>query len=148
MNGKIALLLGTAVAVATLAACSDGSGGATEENGEGVRTIEISAFDDLRFEPAEIEVAAGEVVRFVVTNEGELKHEFILGAEETQMMHEGEMGEGGSMEHGGSELPAISLAAGETREATVTFDEPGTVLFGCHVPGHYDAGMVGTVTVG
>lgn len=28
-----------------------------------------------------------------------------------------------------------------------TFTEPGTVLIGCHQPGHYSAGMKGTVTV-
>jgi uncharacterized cupredoxin-like copper-binding protein len=29
----------------------------------------------------------------------------------------------------------------------VTFDEPGNVLFACHQPGHYDGGMVGTITM-
>ncbi|HEX7173009.1 MAG TPA: hypothetical protein VF365_10425 [Candidatus Limnocylindria bacterium] len=28
--------------------------------------------------------------------------------------------------------------------ASHTFDEPGELLIGCHVDGHYDAGMRGT----
>jgi len=28
-----------------------------------------------------------------------------------------------------------------------TFKSPGTLLFGCHVAGHYAAGMAGTITV-
>jgi hypothetical protein len=28
-----------------------------------------------------------------------------------------------------------------------TFDQPGTLEYGCHVPGHYPAGMRGTITV-
>lgn len=37
--------------------------------------------------------------------------------------------------------------SGQTKEATVTFEDPGEILYGCHIEGHYDAGMVGTVTV-
>jgi uncharacterized cupredoxin-like copper-binding protein len=30
---------------------------------------------------------------------------------------------------------------------TWTFEDPGDLIFGCHVPGHYAYGMRGTVTV-
>lgn len=42
---------------------------------------------------------------------------------------------------------AIRIEPGETAELTWTFTDPGTVLMGCHEPGHYDAGMRGTITV-
>jgi uncharacterized cupredoxin-like copper-binding protein len=42
----------------------------------------------------------------------------------------------------------VTVAAGETKELTWAFTEPGTVLIGCHQPGHYDAGMKGQITVG
>jgi uncharacterized cupredoxin-like copper-binding protein len=101
--------------------------------------------DDFRFDPAEVNVEAGQEITFVVTNEGQAAHEFLLGDEEEQMMAEGEgEHEGG---HGGSEYEVLELDPGQTAEITVTFEDPGTILYGCHEPGHYDAGMVGTITV-
>ena len=41
----------------------------------------------------------------------------------------------------------VEVAPGETATLVYTFDEPGELLYGCHVPGHYAAGMVGTITV-
>jgi uncharacterized cupredoxin-like copper-binding protein len=34
-----------------------------------------------------------------------------------------------------------------TRRLTWTFDKPGIVLYGCHVLGHWAAGMKGTIVV-
>ncbi len=144
MRSKKTLLVPlVVVGVLLLSACSSGGG----SSGGDPRRVEVTALDELRFDPPSVEVGAGETVRFVVTNAGSLPHEFILGDEATQMMHEGQMGGGMSMEHGGADLPALKLDPGETSEATATFEEAGEILFGCHVPGHYDAGMVGTVVV-
>lgn len=110
------------------------------------RTIEIVAGDELRFSPEEVTVAAGETITFRVINEGNLPHDFTLGDEAAQQEHEEEMAEmEGEMEH--DEANALSLASGETKELTWHFTEPGTVFYGCHEPGHYDAGMVGEITV-
>lgn len=38
---------------------------------------------------------------------------------------------------------AMTVPAGETHELTRTFTEAGDILMGCHVPGHYAAGMRG-----
>jgi uncharacterized cupredoxin-like copper-binding protein len=108
------------------------------------RTIEIEARDSLEFEPDAIEVGSGEVVTFVVTNAGENDHEFVLGDADFQAMHEETMGSG-EMEHGGA--MAIELEPGEMDELTWRFSGTGEVLFGCHEPGHYDGGMVGTIDV-
>lgn len=135
-----------AVVLLTLAVAACGSGGDGEEGAEGgARTIEVTALDELRFDPASVEVSAGETVRFVVTNDGSTVHDFYVGTEEEQMAHEAEMG---GMDHDADPTEdAMTLDAGETDELTVTFDEPGTLLYGCHQPGHYDGGMVGTITV-
>lgn len=145
---KMVLLLG-ALAAVVLSACSTTApeSGGTGAGTPGVRTIHVKALDSLRFEPASITVAAGERVRFVVANEGSSTHEFVLGDEDTQMEHEQEMGTGATMEHSGMAMPALTLAAGATMQTVVTFDQPGTILYGCHQPGHYSAGMVGTITV-
>jgi len=146
---KFAMIL-LATGSSFLAACSSGSEAGTGSgtgSEPGLRTIEVSALDSLAFVPAVVRVQSGETVRFVVTNSGAGVHEFVLGDEATQMEHEGEMGMGASMEHEGMDLPALSLQPGETQEVSVTFDRAGTILYGCHVPGHYAAGMVGALTV-
>ena len=39
------------------------------------------------------------------------------------------------------------MPAGETVVTTYTFPKiSGSLIFGCHLPGHYDFGMRGTVT--
>jgi uncharacterized cupredoxin-like copper-binding protein len=112
------------------------------------RTVRIDATDDLRFTPAEIDVTQGETVAFVVTNPGALPHEFVIGDEAVQAEHEQEMADGEEeMEEMGDEPYAIDVPPGETATLVYTFEEPGTTLVGCHVPGHYDAGMRGTITV-
>jgi uncharacterized cupredoxin-like copper-binding protein len=111
------------------------------------RTIEIIATDDFRFDPAELAVEAGETITFRVVNQGSLPHEFTLGDEATQAEHEEEMAEMGGMAMPADEPNSIGLAAGETKEITWRFTNPGTILIGCHTPGHYAAGMRGEVTV-
>ena len=128
------------VVAAVLAGCGDGDDGATTP-GTGVRTLEVAMLDDLRFEPASIEVGVGETVRFVLTNDGSIVHDFSLG---DAMDHGGGMGDMGSGE--GSET-AVVLESGETGELTYTFDKAGEVEFGCHQPGHLEAGMVFTAHV-
>ena len=140
------IAISAAVTVALLlGACGGGSGNPVTGGTGEVRTVEVKALDTLRFEPASIEAKVGERVRFVVTNAGQTEHEFVLGNEEIQEAHEQTMGTEGHMEM--EAMAALELKPGETKEATVTFDESGKILFGCHVVGHYKGGMVGTVTV-
>lgn len=114
------------------------------------RVIEVVATDDFAFDPAVIEVSAGETIMFTITNSGKIPHDFTLGDEAAQVAHEAEMQE--MMSDGGdmsmhSDANAVLVPAGKTVDLTWTFSEAGSVLFGCHQPGHYAAGMVGTVDV-
>lgn len=149
------LMFGLVPATAfALAACGGGGASAPASptgaaTGGSVRTVEITALDTLRFEPDSITVGVGETVRFVVTNEGQAVHDFFVGTEEEQMAHEQEMADMGGMGGmGQGSTEGLVLDPGETGELTVTFDEPGERQFACHEPGHYAAGMVGTVSVG
>ena len=99
--------------------------------------IEHSAFD-----PDHLEVEEGETVTFVVRNNDPIDHEFIVGDEKVQQVHEE-----GTETHHGARPGEISIEAGETRTTTYTFDEPGTLIYGCHIFGHYDYGMRGAVEV-
>ena len=142
-----------AAVVAVLALVGVACGGddddtTTDAGGDtGTRTVEI-AMKDIEFDPDRLEVAAGETVRFVFENDGEVAHDAFIGDEDAQAGHEDEMStDDEGMDHGGGDEDAITVDPGDTGQLTYTFDDPGTVLIGCHQPGHYDAGMVIEVTV-
>jgi uncharacterized cupredoxin-like copper-binding protein len=93
-----------------------------------------------------------------VTNAGKLPHEFILGDRATQLDHERQMqggpsggGHGHAHGYAGHAMPgaggALTVPAGQTSRLIWTFEEPGIVLYGCHVLGHWAAGMKGTIVV-
>lgn len=125
-----------------------GSFGEAASAGDADRTVEVSALDKLAFDPASVEVKAGETINFVVTNDGKAPHEFVIGDRDYQEEHEKSMGSMGSMDHGGEDLGnVLELEPGATEEIAWTFTEAGEVLFACHVEGHYEGGMVGSVKV-
>lgn len=113
---------------------------------EADRTIRIEGNNELQWEPITVDVAAGETIAFEVVNVGTVRHDFFLGPEEAQEEHEAEMAQmAGEMMH--DDPNAITIEPDATGTLAWMFTEPGTVLYGCHEPGHYDAGMVGTITV-
>lgn len=95
-----------------------------------------------RFDPDHFEFPAGTTVTFVVTNKDPIDHEFIVGNEHVQQVHEE-----GTEAHHGARPGEISIPAGKTRSTTYTFAEPGRLLIGCHLPGHYDFGMRGDIDI-
>lgn len=92
---------------------------------EADREIEVASLDALKFDPASIEVFEGEVVTFVIRNDGKADHEFVLGDEPYQQQHgEGMPHDSGSMMDMGN---AVTVRPGETAELTWRFDETGDV---------------------
>lgn len=133
----------------------DFAAGHPGEPGEVDRTIRIEA-QDIDFSEEQIEVEAGETVRFVIENTGELVHDFTIGTAEAQAAHRREMAEMLAQKpdpaslitahhHGGAN--AVMLAPGETKELIWTFEDAGEVEFACNVPGHDEAGMHGDVVI-
>ena len=108
------------------------------------REIVVTASDPMDFDPSTIQVSAGEVVNFVVKNEGQTDHEFVLGDEAYQAEHEKEM-EGNH--HMSAMENAVTVSPGQTKELSWEFTQSGSLEFGCHVPGHYESGMFGTIEV-
>jgi len=101
-------------------------------------TIHYSHFD-----PDGLAVRPGETVRFVITNTDPIDHEFILGDQRIQDVHEK-----GTEAHHAPRPGEVSVPAGATVVTTYTFPKTsGSLIFGCHLPGHYDFGMRGTVTI-
>lgn len=100
-------------------------------------TIHYSAFD-----PPQLRVAAGVPVTFVLVNEDPIDHEWLIGDEAFHAAHR----TGTHEQHG--EVPVeVTVPALETATTTITFDEPGTFAYICHLPGHEAYGMVGVLTV-
>lgn len=109
------------------------------------RTIEVRMSDDMRFSPARIEVREGETIRFVVRNAGGVLHEMVIGTEEELRGHAALMQKFPGMEH---EEPYMAHVKPRERGAIVwNFNRPGTFQFACLLPGHYEAGMKGTLVV-
>jgi uncharacterized cupredoxin-like copper-binding protein len=104
------------------------------------RTVTVAAFDPFAFAPASIPIRAGETVRFVVTNEGEVEHEFVIGTREELLEHAMVMTHGGMRE---DTSRAIRVIPGQTKELVFTFGSTTDVGYGCLVTGHYPAGMSG-----
>jgi uncharacterized cupredoxin-like copper-binding protein len=109
------------------------------------RTIRIKALDTMRYNKRDLTVRVGETVRFIVTNVGKIRREFVIGDAAEQREHTKEMAEMPGMAT--TEANGVSLAPGETKSIVWQFVGPGTVELACHVPGHYEAGMVSRVIV-
>ncbi|MFJ4155602.1 plastocyanin/azurin family copper-binding protein [Pseudomonas sp. NPDC089752] len=126
------------------------------------RTVEV-VLKDIAFEPKSLHVKAGETVRFVLINEGQLPHEFNLGDKAMHVEHQKEMiamqgklftagmnHEGmdhGHMGHGHDAGNTVLVQPGQRAELTWTFRQSAPIEFACNVPGHYQAGMVGALTI-
>jgi len=112
------------------------------------RTILVDTTAQVRFSPDAISVTSGDTVAFVVTNTSDAEHEFVIGDEKVQAEHDEEMARGTeTMRDMGATPYAIDVPAHSTMTLIYTFDHEGTLIIGCHVPGHYATGMRGTITV-
>ncbi len=109
-------------------------------------TIRIDQLDPFQFTPEMVEVKAGETIRFVVSNRGATDHEFVIGDMAFQEQHESEMMEEGSGMMT-SEPNAVVVAPGQSIDVFWRFTTPGTYVYGCHVSGHFAAGMKGEIKV-
>ena len=115
-----------------------------------VRTINVS-MNEFSFDPHMIKVEAGETIRFIITNDGVIKHEFEVSTQHEIDEHMTDGHEGNhddEHESGEAEEFEITLGAGETGELVVTFGEAQELFFVCLLPGHYEAGMVGEFDFG
>ena len=128
------------------------------------RTVEL-VLGDMYFEPKGVQVKAGETVRFVLVNKGQLLHEFNLGDAAMHARHQQEMlkmQQSGmltptgmkhhDMGHGTMEMKhddpnSVLVEPGKTAELTWTFAKATDLEFACNLPGHYQAGMVGKLTI-
>jgi uncharacterized cupredoxin-like copper-binding protein len=100
-------------------------------------TIHHSAFDETA-----LSVPAGVPVTFVLVNEDPIDHEWLIGDDAFHEAHR----TGTHASHG--DVPTeVTIPALQTVRTTITFDEPGQLVYICHLPQHEAYGMVGVLSV-
>jgi uncharacterized cupredoxin-like copper-binding protein len=131
-------LIGLPAAALALGACA----------GPRVQEVSLTAVD-MAFQPTTVEVTAGMPVRLTMTNQGTLEHDFsimeipmeIMGATAVPM----EAHDMGGMTADPELHMAVSMGMSNMMEFTPT--KPDTYEYFCTVPGHKEAGMVGSLIV-
>ena len=94
------------------------------------------------FTPTVVTVPAAAKVTFTLSNDDPIDHEWMVGIPDVHEKHR----HGTEALHG--RIPTeVSVPAYSTRVTTVTFDTPGEFAYICHLPGHEEYGMSGTVVV-
>lgn len=99
------------------------------------RIVWIVAGPDLRFHPDAVSIVAGETITFEVTTMGMTTHEFMVGP----------AAEVAADTEGTPEVADIGMM--QTKSVTYTFTGSGPFAFACHAPGHFEAGMKGTIAI-
>ncbi len=90
------------------------------------------------YEPSTLVVPHGGRSRSCCINDDPIEHEWLIGDEAMHERHRT-----GTEAHHGSRPTEVSIPALATVETTVTFDDPLSWQYICHLPGHEQYGMVG-----
>jgi uncharacterized cupredoxin-like copper-binding protein len=109
------------------------------------RQINITMADTMRFTPDSIVVKHGETVRITLQNKGALLHEFVVGTKPVLEEHAALMVKFPDMEH--DEPYMAHVPPGQRGSIIWTFNRAGEFDFACLIAGHYQAGMVGKISV-
>lgn len=113
------------------------------------RTVEILMMEtddgQMLFEPRDLSLKKGETVRFLISNDGDQEHEFVLDTAEANQEHKALMERFPEMEH--DDPNAVRLQPGASDEIIWTFANEGEFEFACLIFGHYEAGMHGPAVV-
>ena len=109
------------------------------------RTVNVDMTDNMRFTPSDLTVKRGETVKFVVHNDGKVLHEMVLGTKQAIKEHAELMKKFPEMEHADANMAHVK--PGKAGEIVWQFTKAGEFQFACLQPGHFEAGMLGKVTV-
>ena len=97
------------------------------------RTIEVDIRDDTGFSIDNMEVRAGETIRFVVRNLGRMRHEIRIGDPDYQLAHAEMVRRMPAVEH--DDPNAIIVAPGESGWIIWQFGSSAVVELACHLSG-------------
>jgi plastocyanin len=118
-------LVASGALVVLLAACG-GGGGDDASGGEAQTSVTVVGTDDLKYQPEQLSVAAGEEITVTLECGDAVEHDFII--------------------EGLDDDREIAFCdPGGTATGTFTV-EAGSYTYYCSIPGHRQAGMEGTLT--
>lgn len=132
------VLLGVVTLAVVLAGCGTDSAESDGSSSPDGVSVEIG-LTEFVIETSTTTVPVGVPVTFNVTNNGVIDHELALelaGADDEPLTNAD-----------GSAAEVEDIGPGDTVSLTYTFEEAGTYQIACHVPGHYEAGMLVEITV-
>jgi uncharacterized cupredoxin-like copper-binding protein len=135
MMGGSGGMMGTRSAVTPANGPQPGETGFVAGTAATPRVIRVIAGPGYAFSPSAISVARGETITFEVTTMGPTAHEFMVGPADAVAADR----------DGTPEVADIAMM--QTKSLTYTFDGAGPYAFACHVAGHYEAGMRGTIAL-
>jgi uncharacterized cupredoxin-like copper-binding protein len=110
-----------------------------------VQVTMTEAEGKMLFLPNRIEIKKDEQVKFMLRNNGELDHEFILGTTAENLKHAESMKKNPDMEH--DDPNGRRLAPKKTDQIVWRFTQVGEFEYSCLIPGRREAGMIGTIVV-
>jgi uncharacterized cupredoxin-like copper-binding protein len=122
--------------------------GEPAEMGKATRVVEIVMSEGpgtMSYSPSRIEVRKGELIRLVLRNAGQLRHEILIDSFENNARHKAEMAENPDMAH--EEPNGRHVEPGKSAELLWRFTKAGTFEYACLIPGHYESGMKGVIVV-
>jgi uncharacterized cupredoxin-like copper-binding protein len=124
---------------------SAGEPGDSKKPARIVQVTMTEADGKMLFAPNRIEIKKDEQVKFMLRNSGELDHEFVLATTGENLKHGEAMNKNPDMEH--DDPNAKRLAPKKTGEMVWKFSKIGEFEYSCLIPGHREAGMIGTIVV-
>ena len=124
------------------------SAGEPDNSKKPARVVQVTMREGdgkMLFIPDQIDARKGEQIRFIIRNNGLLKHEFMLASVQDNDKHAELMKKYPDMEH--DDPNGKSIEPGKVTEIVWRFSKAGTFEFACLIPGHREAGMHGMVNV-
>lgn len=161
MKYRIALFAATALLVASADAAEGPRGHTHGPHGDTVRegtdtdggpgkasdvkrVVQVEARNPA-FNVKQIQVRAGETIKFVVTNKSTIAHEFAIASSKEHEGHRAMMRDMPDMVH--EEPNVVTIKPGETKELIWKFGNDTDLEFACNIPGHAEQGMIGKFRV-
>lgn len=113
---------------------------------DGVQVVTVDA-KEFKFTPSEIHITAGKA-KFILINSGVGAHEFVVyDASKKDIVDKAELAEDEETIMKNVLFEIDELDAGQFKESDTMILEKGSYVIGCHIPGHYEAGMNGTLII-
>jgi uncharacterized cupredoxin-like copper-binding protein len=137
--------MGILLASASAQAYAAGEPGDATRPARIVQVTMTEAGGKMLFLPNRIEIKKDEQVKFMLRNNGELDHEFILATTAENLKHAESMKKNPDMEH--DDPNGKRLAPKKTDQIVWRFTKVGEFEYSCLIPGHREAGMIGTLVV-